>query len=404
MPVTSHFGYRQNPMERGRDRNLHKGTDIDCEVGDSVFAWRSGYVSWAGYNRLAGNAISIKHPDAYLSKYQHLHRILVEDGEEVAAGQLIALAGRTGRATGSHLHFSIMKDGAHTDPYPYLRASAALQGPVPALRRKTIVVHKEIVIRSYPADVDIYVDDDLIGRSPLKVKLPYGAYHIAADGGRDYGVVSDFFRIDAGSDGIIALQLAGAGRGETPPVVAGRDPRTGASPPGEGLNGVLLGVRGAAYREPLAGMETGSGWGIHAGISGKLQERRFLGMPAITELRFVYETVDLTAASADSVAPFTSARLWAGALGHYWVVALSSELRILLGGELLVGERRLRADPAAGGETGTDRSELLFSSLAGGGLRLAVAPHWWLDGRYGRTLATTGAAFSEVRVSILRGF
>lgn len=182
--VTSGFGYRDNPFSGGRDPQFHRGVDIDVEVGDSVYAWRSGAVLFTGYNKTSGNMINLQHAGDLISKYHHLKRIIVKEGDLVEAGQLIALAGKSGRVTGSHLHFSVLKSGEHIDPLPYLKAASELQDPIVPVISGKVAVYKYISLRSYPAPGKVVIDGEAIGTTPLDVKLPYGEHFIEvrADG------------------------------------------------------------------------------------------------------------------------------------------------------------------------------------------------------------------------------
>ncbi len=103
--VTSTFGWRRHPVT-GR-RSFHYGVDFRARVGTPVFAVAKGRVVRAGYAKLDGNFIELKHLDGTRTYYLHLSRILVGKGQVVRAHQKIALSGKTGRVTAPHLHFGI---------------------------------------------------------------------------------------------------------------------------------------------------------------------------------------------------------------------------------------------------------------------------------------------------------
>ncbi len=184
--VTSKFGYRSNPFFNDRDSQFHKGIDIDTEVGDSVYAWRSGTIMFTGYNKLSGNMINIRHDNAFISKYHHLYKILVKKGAVVRAGQLIGLAGKSGRVTGSHLHFSILHNSKHVDPLPFLKKSREIpsRGVLPSTKK--LPVYKHVAIRSFPVDGDVFLDGKAIGRTPTEVQLSYGEHFVEIDSGKSY--------------------------------------------------------------------------------------------------------------------------------------------------------------------------------------------------------------------------
>lgn len=105
--VTSPFGPRRY--------RLHKGTDIDLETGDPVRSAFDGVVRVAKYHRGYGNVIVVRHYNGLETVYAHLSKISATPGDEVEAGQLLGLGGRTGRATGSHLHFEVRYLGLALD-------------------------------------------------------------------------------------------------------------------------------------------------------------------------------------------------------------------------------------------------------------------------------------------------
>ncbi len=107
--ITSNFGARW-----GR---AHKGLDIKVYVGDTIRAAFSGKVRVVRYNRGGyGKYIVIRHNNGLETIYGHLSRQLVEENQEVRAGDVIALGGNTGRSTGSHLHFETRLCGVALNP------------------------------------------------------------------------------------------------------------------------------------------------------------------------------------------------------------------------------------------------------------------------------------------------
>jgi len=119
--VTSHYGWRHQPTA-GATR-LHTGLDIAAPIGTPIIAPADGHVIFAGYHTAYGNLIVVDHGYGLTSKYAHTSRMLVAVGERVQRGDLIARVGNTGRSTGPHLHFEVIKDGVPMNPMRYLRSA-----------------------------------------------------------------------------------------------------------------------------------------------------------------------------------------------------------------------------------------------------------------------------------------
>ncbi|WP_075352632.1 peptidoglycan DD-metalloendopeptidase family protein [Algoriphagus marinus] len=108
-PVTSPFGFRW--------RRWHYGTDLDLNTGDPVYSGFDGIVRVKSYDRYGyGYYIVVRHKNGLETLYGHLSKQLVEVGQEVKAGDLIAKGGNTGRSTGSHLHYELRYKGLAFDP------------------------------------------------------------------------------------------------------------------------------------------------------------------------------------------------------------------------------------------------------------------------------------------------
>ena len=117
--LTSGFGWRRDPTNR-RHRHLHAGVDIGVAYR-SVRAARAGQVTWAGWLGSYGNAIMIRHENGYKTLYAHLSRIKVKRGQFVKRGKTIGVSGNTGKSTGPHLHFEIIRRGRPVNPRRYIR-------------------------------------------------------------------------------------------------------------------------------------------------------------------------------------------------------------------------------------------------------------------------------------------
>ena len=110
--ISSRYG-----MRNGR---MHKGVDLAAKTGTSIVAADGGKVTFSGYSGDYGNLIIINHGNGYITKYGHCSKLLVKKGDKVYKGQKIAQVGSTGRTTGPHLHFEVLKNGVNKNPLNYL--------------------------------------------------------------------------------------------------------------------------------------------------------------------------------------------------------------------------------------------------------------------------------------------
>ena len=116
--VTSPFGARIDPF-LGRPA-LHTGVDLKQEYGAEVRTTAAGRVSFAGQMGGYGNMVEVDHGNGLASRYAHLSRIDVAEGETVSKGSVLGEVGSTGRATGPHLHYEVRIDGEPVDPMRFL--------------------------------------------------------------------------------------------------------------------------------------------------------------------------------------------------------------------------------------------------------------------------------------------
>jgi murein DD-endopeptidase MepM/ murein hydrolase activator NlpD len=96
----------------------HKGVDLSAPMGTDIYAAMDGQVLAAGRHKDYGNFVVLDHGNGVVTLYGHCNRNFVEDGEVVRRGQKIAEVGRTGKATGPHLHFELRLDGMPRNPLP----------------------------------------------------------------------------------------------------------------------------------------------------------------------------------------------------------------------------------------------------------------------------------------------
>ncbi|WP_272884855.1 M23 family metallopeptidase [Candidatus Rhodoblastus alkanivorans] len=124
LEVTSPFGYRIDPFF-GRPA-LHTGMDFHGAYGEPVHATAAGRVAFAGVAGGYGNMVEIDHGAGLATRYGHLSRIDVRQGQSVKAGEEIGAIGSTGRSTGPHLHYEVRVDGAPVNPSRYIKAGRLL--------------------------------------------------------------------------------------------------------------------------------------------------------------------------------------------------------------------------------------------------------------------------------------
>jgi murein DD-endopeptidase MepM/ murein hydrolase activator NlpD len=119
--VSSGYGRRADPFTG--QIALHEGVDIAARMGSPIKAIADGVVSYAGEKANYGRVIEITHSSGLVTRYAHTLSVLVKVGDKVARGDAIGLIGTSGRSTGPHLHFEVLKDDRAVDPGRYLRAA-----------------------------------------------------------------------------------------------------------------------------------------------------------------------------------------------------------------------------------------------------------------------------------------
>jgi murein DD-endopeptidase MepM/ murein hydrolase activator NlpD len=98
----------------------HKGVDLSAPMGSDIYAALDGQVVLSGRHKQYGNFVAVDHGNGVVTLYAHCSRNFVEEGQIVRRGQKIAEVGRTGNATGPHLHFELRLDGIPVNPLPKL--------------------------------------------------------------------------------------------------------------------------------------------------------------------------------------------------------------------------------------------------------------------------------------------
>ena len=116
--ISSYFGQRQDPFTG--EEAIHKGVDFAGNLGDEVVAVAAGVVTWSGMRAGYGKLIEISHGNGFITRYAHNEKTLVSVGDAVTRGEPIARMGSSGRSTGPHVHFEVLKNGRQVDPLTFI--------------------------------------------------------------------------------------------------------------------------------------------------------------------------------------------------------------------------------------------------------------------------------------------
>ena len=116
--ISSFFGDWQDPFSG--HQAFHKGIDFAGSAGSDVVAVAAGVVTWAGERPGYGSLIEVSHGNGLVTRYGHNQRTLVAVGQMVTRGQRIALMGSTGRSTGPHVHFEVLRNGRQVNPASFI--------------------------------------------------------------------------------------------------------------------------------------------------------------------------------------------------------------------------------------------------------------------------------------------
>jgi murein DD-endopeptidase MepM/ murein hydrolase activator NlpD len=116
--ISSYFGERMDPFNG--EEAFHKGLDFASDAGADVLAVGQGVVSWAGPRAGYGVLVEINHGNGFVTRYAHNSSVDVAVGDTVQRGQAIAVVGSSGRSTGPHVHFEVLKNGRQIDPMAFI--------------------------------------------------------------------------------------------------------------------------------------------------------------------------------------------------------------------------------------------------------------------------------------------
>ncbi len=119
--VSSKYGVRKDPFNKNSAR--HKGIDLAARQGNKIKTMAKGKVTRVRYsNKGYGNLVEIDHGNGFVTKYAHLYKIYVKQGDYVDGNIAIGEVGSTGRSTGPHLHYEVLFRGRQVDPFPFMQA------------------------------------------------------------------------------------------------------------------------------------------------------------------------------------------------------------------------------------------------------------------------------------------
>ena len=116
--LSSYFGERQDPFSG--HQAFHKGVDFAGTMGAEVIAVAAGIVTYSGDRSGYGNVVEVSHGGGLVTRYGHNDKNVAQVGQTVARGDTLALMGSTGRSTGPHVHFEVLKNGNQVDPLSFI--------------------------------------------------------------------------------------------------------------------------------------------------------------------------------------------------------------------------------------------------------------------------------------------
>jgi murein DD-endopeptidase MepM/ murein hydrolase activator NlpD len=116
--LTSPYGRRSDPVDG--TIKFHSGVDLACDTGTPIQATADGIVSHSGWTAGSGNVVVLEHGLGFSTIYAHNKNNVVKVGQQVHRGDVVGYVGTTGRTTGPHVHYEVLKNGKNVNPTPYL--------------------------------------------------------------------------------------------------------------------------------------------------------------------------------------------------------------------------------------------------------------------------------------------
>lgn len=117
--ISSYFGKRKDPFT-GKNSH-HTGVDLAGKENSNIIATATGMVTWAKKRSGYGNLVEITHGNGLVTRYGHCKKILVKEGQKINQGDKIATIGSTGRSTGPHVHYEVLRNGQKINPISYVK-------------------------------------------------------------------------------------------------------------------------------------------------------------------------------------------------------------------------------------------------------------------------------------------
>jgi len=136
--MSSNFGMRVHPVLGGY--RMHKGVDLPASTGTPIHATADGVIGRADWFGGYGLCVEIEHGANLETRYGHMSRIAVAEGQHVHKGDVIGYVGTTGRSTGPHLHYEVRIAGEAVNPVPYLQVAEANSGVMLASNAGAVVL------------------------------------------------------------------------------------------------------------------------------------------------------------------------------------------------------------------------------------------------------------------------
>ena len=118
--LSSTYGSRADPLTGKSD--FHHGIDFAGKPGTPINVVASGVVTYSGARAGYGNTVEVNHGNGTVTRYAHNQKNLVAEGDTVKKGTAIALLGSTGRVSGPHVHFEVLKAGKQINPFEFVKA------------------------------------------------------------------------------------------------------------------------------------------------------------------------------------------------------------------------------------------------------------------------------------------
>lgn len=134
--MSSGFGMRVHPVLGGM--RAHKGIDLPATTGTPIHASADGIVEKADWFGGYGLFVELEHGGGMETRYGHMSRIAVAEGQRVRKGDVIGYVGSTGRSTGSHLHYEVRIGGEAVNPMPYMQTVA------PGVSTETVLAQSDV--------------------------------------------------------------------------------------------------------------------------------------------------------------------------------------------------------------------------------------------------------------------